>query len=154
MAETLPRLRWASVAQDLALFSIPNSPIPSLGNICDTYGVSEEELRELLTQNTEFQLVFQKAMEDVESWGSRAGAKYRAMMLSQTLAEKLFRDAQAGVLEPKDALKLLEILTKASGLDKDTSQVQVNTQVNVPLGFPHGVKKVERYVAAVEACNG
>lgn len=148
MAE-ISSLRWPAVAQDLALFTIPNSPIQSISAICGTFDMSEAEMKALIA-NPAFQQVFQSALEDVKSWGSRAGAKYRAMILSQTLAEKLFRDAQSGRLEPKDALKLLEILTKASGLEKETAQVQVNTQVNVPLPFAPGVKKVAQFIPAVE----
>ena len=66
------------------------------------------------------------------------------MTLSQALLEKMFRDAHQGLLENKDALKLLELMMKSAGLLDTKEATQVNTQVNVavPLPLPQGVAKV------------
>lgn len=47
-------------------------------------------------------------------------------------------------MEPRDALKLLDMLVKVAGLADAKETTQVNTQVNVavPLPLPKGVAKV------------
>lgn len=132
---------WPSLAQDLALLTIPNSPVHGLDDVCETYHIAKNELKEIL-QVPYFQKLFERALADVQALGSAAGVKYRAMILSQTLAETMFRQANSGQLEVKDCLKLLELLFKASGLEKDNGMAQVNTQVNIALPIPSGVAKV------------
>lgn len=137
------QMQWPSLAQDLALLNVPNSPFKGgLDEVRDAYGLTPEEFRATLAI-PQFQLMFQKAMDDVSRDGSRAGVRARAAMLSQALAEKLFRDATASGMEHKEAIKLLDSLLKMSGLDKEQKgEVQVNTQVNVHVPVPAGVAKV------------
>ena len=136
--------QWPSMAQDMALLTIPNSPVKGIDDVCETYGITKEDLKEIL-QVPYFQKLFERALADVQALGSAAGVKYRAMILSQTLAENLVRQANNGELEAKDCLKLLELLFKASGLEKDTG-TQVSTQVNIALPIPKGVTKVEHCI--------
>lgn len=132
---------WPSLAQDMALLTIPNSPVKGIEDVCETYHITKADLKEILMVPY-FQKLLERAMTDVQALGSAAGVKYRAMILSQTLAETMFRQANAGQLEAKDCLKLLELLFKASGLEKDNGSAQVNTQVNIALPIPSGVAKV------------
>lgn len=141
--------QWPSLAQDMALLTIPNSPVEGIDDVCATYNLTKDELKEIL-KVPYFQKLFERALADVQALGSSAGVKYRAMVLSQTLAENLFRQANNGEMEVKDALKLLELLFKASGLDKDNSGAQVNTQVNIALPIPANVPKVAHCLAVVE----
>lgn len=141
--------QWPSLAQDMALLTIPNSPVEGIDDVCATYNLTKDELKEIL-KVPYFQKLFERALADVQALGSSAGVKYRAMVLSQTLAENLFRQANNGEMEVKDALKLLELLFKASGLDKDSSTAQVNTQVNIALPIPANVPKVSHCLATVE----
>lgn len=133
--------QWPSLAQDMALLTIPNSPVQGVEDVCETYNLTREELGAIL-KVPYFQKLFERALSDVQALGSAAGVKYRAMILSQTLAENLFRQANNGEMEAKDCLKLLELLLKASGLEKDSGSAQVNTQVNIALPLPAGVAKV------------
>lgn len=144
--------QWPSLAQDLALLTIPNSPVQGIEDVCATYDLTRTELKEILTVPY-FQKLFERALQDVQSLGSTAGVKYRAMILSQTLAETLFRQANNGELEAKDALKLLELLFKASGLEKDSGSAQVSTQVNIALPIPQGVTKVAHCIGSLEATD-
>lgn len=139
--------QWPSLAQDMALLTIPNSPLDGVEDILETYHLTREELKEILMVPY-FQKLLERALADVQSLGTNAGIRYRAMLLSQTLAETLFRQANTGELEPKDALKLLELLFKASGLEKDTTPAQVNTQVNIALPIPNGIAKVAHCLPA------
>lgn len=141
--------QWPSLAQDMALLTIPNSPVEGVDDVCATYGITKDELKEIL-KVPYFQKLFERALADVQALGSSAGVKYRAMVLSQTLAENLFRQANNGDMEVKDSLKLLELLFKASGLDKGGDSAQVNTQVNIALPIPTDVPKVAHCFAAVE----
>lgn len=142
--------QWPSLAQDMALLTIPNSPVQGVDDVCATYNLTQAELKEILTVPY-FQKLFERALQDVQALGSAAGVKYRAMILSQTLAEHLFRQANNGELEARDALKLLELLFKASGLEKDnTATAKVNTQVNIALPIPHGITKVAHCIAPLE----
>lgn len=142
------REQWPSLAQDMALLTIPNSPVEGMDDVCATYGLTKADLKEILTVPY-FQKLLERSLADVQALGSSAGIKYRAMILSQTLAENLFRQANSGNMEPKEALKLLELLFKASGLEKDNT-AQVNTQVNIALPLPSGVAKVAHCLKAVE----
>lgn len=144
--------QWPSLAQDMALLTIPNSPVQGVDDICATYNLTRSDLKEILTVPY-FQKLFERALHDVQSLGSTAGIKYRAMILSQTLAENLFRQANNGEMEAKDALKLLELLLKASGLEKDNGVAQVNTQVNIALPIPQGIAKVAHCLEPMEATN-
>lgn len=144
------RAQWPSLAHDMALLTIPNSPIQGVDEVCRTYGLTKDDLREILKVSY-FQKLFERALADVKALGTTAGIKYRAMILSQTLAENLFRQANSGGMEPKDALKLLELLFKASGLEKDGgTTVQANTQVNIALPLPRGVTKIEHCFESLE----
>lgn len=142
------QMQWPALAQDIALITIPNSPVTNIDAVCNTYGITRAALKELL-QVPHFQLLLDASMQELRKQGSRAGARYRAMQLSQSLAENLYRKANSGRLEDKEAVKLLDILVKAAGMAKDEPQTQVNVQTNVALPFPPGVKKVEQFVQAV-----
>lgn len=143
------QMKWPSLAQDLALLNVPNSPFRGgIDEVCNSYGLTHEELKATLAI-PQFQLMFQKAMDEVSRDGSRAGVRARAMMLTQALAEQLFRDATSGKIEAKESLKLLDSLLKMAGLDKDQKgDVQVNTQVNVHVPAPLGVAKMAHCIPA------
>lgn len=136
------QFRWPSLARDLAVMQTPDSPI-DLSAIYREYGLTPESLKAILLV-PHFQLLFQQSLAECKEQGSKAGARYRAMTLSQALLEKMFRDAHQGLLENKDALKLLELMMKSAGLLDTKEATQVNTQVNVavPLPLPQGVAKV------------
>lgn len=136
MNDTLSQLRWPSLAQDLAVMTVPGSPITSLDAIYKTYNITEDELRDIL-KVPYFQQLFKNSLETFKAQGSKAGQIFRATSLSQALSEKLFTDALRGDMEAKDSLKLLELLMKGAGLfDKTDGGTQVNTQVNVGLNLP------------------
>lgn len=137
------QMQWPSLAQDLALLNVPNSPFKGgVDEVCEAYGLSRNDLKAVLAV-PHFQLLFQKAVDEVGRDGSRAGVRARATMLTQALAEKLFREASADHMEAKDAIKLLDSLLKMSGLDKEQKgDVQVNTQVNVQIPVPPAVPKM------------
>ena len=91
------------------------------------------------------------SLQELQKQGSKAGLKYRAMVLAQSLFESLYRKANSGDMKDSDALKLLESLVKAAGVDKEPAgTTQVNVQANIGLPFPQGVKKVAQFVEAVE----
>ena len=131
------RLKWPSLAQDLAVMSLPNSPITSLDSIYSTYGVSDTELKSLLTI-PEFQTMFRKEYDKLQELGANAGAVFKFSSLSQALGEKLWRKAVVSDdMEAKDMLKLLELLLKAAGFMNERKEPsQVNTQVNVGVHLP------------------
>lgn len=135
------REQWPTLARDLALLTIPDSPAKDLDNVRATYGLSKEELKAILAVPY-FQKLFARFLEDVQTLDSKGAVKYRAMLLSQSLAEKLYLQASRGELEAKDSLKLLELLFRAASLDRDAGAAQVNTQVNIALPIPQGVAKV------------
>lgn len=142
--------RWPSLARDLAVLTVPDSPL-DLKSILRAYELTKEELATIL-QNPSFMKMFDKEMALCEQAGSKAAVRYRATTLSQALSEKLFRDAVSGILEPKDSLKLLDLLMHASGImeeDKTPIAVQSNVQVNLPL--PHVEKLSHCFVDAIEA---
>lgn len=145
--------QWPSLAQDMALLTIPNSPVQGVDDLCATYSLTRDDLKEILAVPY-FQKLFERSLADVRALGSSAGVKYRAMILSQTLAENLFRQANNGEMEVKEALKLLELLFKASGLEKDSSAAaQVNTQVNIALPIPQGITKVAHCMKPLEPAD-
>lgn len=137
--------RWPSLAQDIALLAIPNSPISSVDDICQAYGLTEEELQKMLAVPY-FQQLLEEAGRQLQGMGAKAGMRYRAMQLSQALAEVLFRKAHSGQMKDGDMLKLLDSLLKASGVEKE-AVAQVNVQNNIALPFPPGVEKVSQFVA-------
>lgn len=149
MADILrTQAHWPTLAQDMALLSVPNSPVGSMDAICRTYGITKDELREILAL-PHFQLLLDTSLQEVQKQGSKAGARYRALTLAQALAESMFRKANSGAMKDADCLKLLESLLRTAGLaDKD--QTQVNVQTNIALPFPQGVAKVAHCVPAVE----
>ena len=114
--------------------TVPGSPISDLSYIYRTYSLSEADLKTVL-MIPEFQELFKKELERCKALGDRAATVYRFGSLSQALSEKLFRDAISNEMETKDAIKLLELLLKASGLNEDKTP-QVNTQVNVGVTLP------------------
>lgn len=146
MADLLKEhMRWPALAHDIALITIPNSPISGIQEVCNAYGLTQSELRDILTVPY-FQQLLDGSMEELKKQGSKAGLRYRAMVLSGSLAEMLYRRANSGQMKDADALKLLDSLLKASGLEKDNG-TQVNVQNNIALPFPSGVKKVAHLVA-------
>lgn len=122
------------MAQDLAVMQVPDTPITDFDLIYNTYGITEDELAKLLTI-PEFQDIYHNSLERLKSQGNRAGSIYRASTLSQSLSEKLFRDALDEKIKPAEALKLLELLYKVSGA-MTPEQTTVNTQVNVGVAIP------------------
>lgn len=138
-------LRWPALAQDIALITIPNSPINGIQEVCDAYGITQPELRDILSVPY-FQQLLDTSMQEVQKQGSKAGLRYRAMILAESLAEMLYRRANSGQMKDQDALKLLDSLLKASGIEKDPVGTQVNVQTNIALPFPQGVKKVANLV--------
>lgn len=136
----LARFRWPSLARDLAVMLLPDSPLSDIGIVRTKYGITEDDLRLILTI-PHFQGLFREAVDYFKSQGNRAGSKFRAAVLSDSLAEKLYADAMQENMKSQDAIKLLELLLKTSGaLEKDNMQVatQVNVGVNLPL--PKGLK--------------
>lgn len=139
-------MRWPALAQDIALITIPNSPINGIDEVCSAYGITKSELREILTVPY-FQQLLDNSMQELKKQGSKAGLRYRAMVLAESLAEMLYRRANSGQMKDADALKLLDSLLKASGIEKDTAAAtQVNVQNNIALPFPPGVKKVANLI--------
>lgn len=134
MSVILSQTRWPSLALDLAIMTVPGSPLTELNTIYETYSLTQNELREILN-NPYFQQLFNDTLEQVKAQGNKAGAAYRAMTLSQALSEKLFRDANGNRMEPKDMIKFYELLLKSAGL-LDNKDTQVNTQVNVGVALP------------------
>lgn len=132
---SLSKMRWPSLAQDLAVMSVPGSPIEDLKTVLATYDLSQDDLKNIL-KTPEFLEMFERELQAVRAEGSRAAANYRYRTLSQSLSEKLFRDATTGTMEAKDAIKLLELLFKASDQFAKEVQPQVNTQVNVGVQLP------------------
>lgn len=153
MSTNLSRLRWPSLAQDLAVLSAPGSNL-DLDNILKAYGVTNTELKQILVI-PEFQSMFREEMNRVQSLGTRAGDIYRFSTLSQSLSEKLFRDAMASAMDAKDAIKLLELFCKAARLTDVKEAAQVNTQVNVgvSLPLPTGLENSKLAHLEAQACS-
>lgn len=135
--------RWPSLAQDLAVMMVPDSPIISVEQICRTYKTTHEELKSLLTI-PKFQSLYNNALEEFKAQGTSAGLVFRTKQLSIALSEMLFNKSIDGTMDTKDTLKLLEMFFKVSGAFKE-KEAQVNTQVNVgfTLPLPKGIKKLE-----------
>lgn len=144
MSLVLSQLRWPSLAQDLAVMTVPGTPLTDIAQIYATYNITEQDLRNII-KIPEFQKLFKKEQEKCKAEGSQAGVVYRFSALSQSLSEKLFRDAMDSAMDSKDAIKLLELLMKAARLLDSKDAPQVNTQVNVaiPLALPTGLKNTK-----------
>lgn len=139
------QVHWPSLARDLAVLSVPDTPL-DLPAILRTYSLSKEELATILT-NPSFMKMYEKEVAFCESQGSKVAVRYRASTLSQALSEKLFRDAINDAMDSKDALKLLDLLMHASGVmeeDKSPVALQNNVQINLPL--PHVNKLAHCFV--------
>lgn len=133
------QLQWSSLAYDLAVMTVPGSPIKELDQLVRSYGLNTRQLKDLLTIPT-FQAMFKKALQTVEAQGTKAAHIYRATSLSQALSEKLYRDAMDDdkKMKAQDAIKLLELLLKSATL-LDGKDTQVNVQTNVALSLPTGL---------------
>lgn len=140
MAISLQSLRWPSLAHDLAVLAAPGSPLTDLSQVTTTYGISEQELVEILKVPL-FQQYFKQSVQEMQAQGSKAGAMYRAATLAQGVSEKLYQDFVAGEMKAPDAIKFLDILLKASGLlDKQPAvAVQVNNTNTVAMPSPAGL---------------
>lgn len=143
MDGALDYLKWPSLARDLAVMTVPDSPLDDLDKILTTYGITREELAKLVL-HPEFQPLFQKELELCRAQGSRAGQIYRFSTLSQALSEKLFQDAMGlgeNEMKASESIKLLELMMKAAGLadTKDSPVVNVQTNVGVQLPLPTGL---------------
>lgn len=136
------QLHWPSLAQDLAVMTVPGSPITELDQILRSYSISSKQLKEILTIPS-FQKLFEKSLKAIEAMGTKAAHIHRATALSQSLSEKLFRDAMADGtrMKAQDAIKLLELLLKSATLldGKESAQVNVQTNVGVALSLPTGL---------------
>lgn len=141
--------QWPSLAQDLALLSVPNSPVGGIDSICRSYNLTRAELKEIIAIPY-FQRLMDVSVQEVQKYGSKAGSRYRALFLAQALAEKLFRKANSGEMKDPDMLKLLDTLLKTAGLADKDQTTQVNVQNNIALPFPQSVAKVAHCVPAVE----
>lgn len=142
--------QWPALAWDVALATIPNSPINSIDELCNEYGITLQELKQILAV-PHFQYLLDSSVQELHKQGSKAGLRYRAMVLAQAMFESLYRKVNQGEMKDADMLKFLDSLIKAAGLDKDAgAATQVNVQTNIALPFPQGVKKVASYVPAVE----
>lgn len=136
MSVLTSQYRWPSLARDLAILSVPGSPV-DLQDIFNTYDLDKASLTELL-QNPTFVKLFEKEARLCEQNGEKAAVKYRATTLSQALSEKLFTVAVQGGMKDSDALKLLDLLLKTAGLlTEDKTTVAVQTNVNMKLPLPH-----------------
>ena len=143
MDGALDYLKWPSLARDLAVMTVPDSPIDDLDKVLTAYGLDREELAKLVL-HPEFQPLFQKELELCKNQGTRAGQIYRFSTLSQALSEKLFKDAMGlgeDGMKPAEAIKFLELMMKAAGMQdtKDAPVVNVQTNVGVQLPLPTGL---------------
>ena len=145
----LSQLQWPSLAQDLAIMAVPGSPIEDLGQIYSTYGLTESELKHIL-QVPKFQLMFKNALAGFRAQGNKAGSIYRALTLSHSLAEKLYKDAMS-TMEAKDAIRLLELLMKSCGMLEKDNMTQVNVQNNVGVQLPLPKGLANKKLAHLEA---
>lgn len=119
--------------------NVPGSPITDFQQVYDSYNITAEDLKQIL-QVPEFKEMFQRELDKCKANGGRAAQIYRFTSLSQALSEKLYADATRGKLEPKDAIKLLELLLKAAGIADDKQQVNTQVNVGVSLPLPQGLK--------------
>lgn len=135
MAYALSQLRWPSLAQDIAVIAVSETANKDYSDICKNYGITDDELAEIISV-PKFRMLFEHAVNDCKaSEKARHTVVERFTTLSQSLADKLYRDAQSGTMDHREAVKLLELLLKAAQLT-DTKTNQVNTQVNVGLSLP------------------
>lgn len=134
MGAVLQRIRWASLAQDLAIMSVPGSPIKDIKQILEVYNIDISTIKSLL-DDRDFQKMLDAEETRFKAQGPTAGVKYKFGALSQSLAEKLYNDAHNNKMDGKDSVKLLDLLLKASGLSED-KPAAVNTQVNVGVQLP------------------
>lgn len=148
----LSRFRWPSIVQDLALMTVPGSPIKGLGAICQTYNLTEAELKSLL-QVPQFKEMLKTALAEMQEQGGRGGARRRSLILSQALSDQLFRSAINGGMEAKDAIKFLELQMKSAGLLAE-DKTQVNTQVNVGVKLPLPIGLDNPKLKHLEVANG
>lgn len=156
MQNTLSPARWPSLAQDLAIMNAPSSPITDLSQILSAYDIDEPALCRLLT-TPKFQVMVKSAMQDMRALGTRAAHVYRSQTLAQALSEHLYIQAINGTIEAKEALKLLELLLKSSGLmseGKEAATVNVQTNVGVNLPVPQGLDNPKlNHLKVVEATD-
>ena len=141
---------WAQAGEDIPCFGTTHADY-FYGPVPCARGLTKEELATIL-QNPNFVRLFDREISLCEQAGSKVAVRYRATTLSQALSEKLFQDAINGIMEPKDSLKLLDLLMHASGVmdeEKTPVAVQNNVQVNLPL--PHVEKLSHCFVDAIEA---
>lgn len=137
----LEETRWPSLAQDLAVMSVPDSPITNIQEVCTTYNISMAELKDLL-KIPRFAGLLEESADYFKAQGPKAGTIYRTTALSHALTEKIFADSMRGAVESKDMIKFLELLYKASGLmmpEKDSPQVNTQVNVGVQLPLPRGL---------------
>ena len=149
----LARFRWPSLARDLAVMLLPDSPLTDIRDVRTKYNVSEEELRTILVIPY-FQELFRDAVDYFKAQGNKAGTRFRAAILSDSLAEKLYTDAMQENMKSQDAIKLLELLLKTSGaLEKETTTVATQVNVGVSLPLPRGLKnpKLNHVLGSVNA---
>lgn len=128
------KTRWPSLAQDLAVLSIPGSPL-DIADIYRIYNTTETEVAAMLT-DPEFRKLVVTASRRFEAYGDKAAAVYRASTLAQGVSEKLYNDFMAGDVKPQDAVKFLELLYRASGLDSGQKGPQVAVQNNMTVQLP------------------
>ena len=144
----VPQTRWPSLARDLAILTLPYSPV-SMEDIFRTYETDKDEIAQLLA-TPDFVKRFEKEMSVCEQAGDKAVVRYRSSTLSQALAEKLFRDAINNDMKPGEALKLLDLLLKVAGLmTEDKVAANVAVQTNIALPLPH-VEKIAHCFAVEE----
>lgn len=134
MSIELAQLKFPSIAQDLAIMSMPDSPIENLDAVCRAHQITRDELSEII-KIPKFQELFANSLAEFRAQGSQAVVQYRTASLAQALSEKIFRDAMQDKVEAKDSVKFLELLMRASG-QLDTKDKSVNTQVNVGINIP------------------
>lgn len=130
----LSQLRWPSLAQDLAVMTLPGTPLTEIDGVRKKYGLSDADLKHIITIPY-FQRLFNDELAKFQQQGSKAVGRYQTGILAQSLTQKLFNDVMDPTtkVEARDALKLLELLLKAGGLldhPKDGG-VTVNTNIAV-----------------------
>ena len=138
MNGALKHPKWASLARDLAVMTMPDSPIADVKQICTQYDMSEEELASLIS-NGDSQPYLQHELSVCQSRGAKASQIYRFGSLGQALGEKLWNDAMNDGLKAAEAIKLLELFMKAGSMldmPKDTPTVNVQTNVGVGVSLP------------------
>ena len=128
------KTKWPSLAQDLAVLSIPGAPL-EIDDIYRIYRTTESEIADLLKEH-DFSKLVVAAAKRFEAYGDKAAAVYRAASLAQGVSEKLYNDFMQGDVKPQDAVKFLELLYRASGLDNNQKGAQVAVQNNMTVQLP------------------